>query len=178
MNMPAEQISGKDATTLRNAGLPYLTFVISLAAASAITALLFFLSPEYVSCEAELVSHADGGGIVAVKLSGADGSTSSGKALIDSESDRVQRISMRLRKPRGNDATAEIRLGASTGSLTGGRRASGKPPDPGDRQAAGIARLQSSLSAVSRRAAPSACRPTRNQEGSSTPASPSPSSSS
>ena len=118
MNMPAEQISGKDATTLRNAGLPYLTFVISLAAASAITALLFFLSPEYVSCEAELVSHADGGGIVAVKLSGADGSTSSGKALIDSESDRVQRISMRLRKPRGNDATAEIRLGASTGSLT------------------------------------------------------------
>lgn len=44
MNMPAEQISGKDATTLRNAGLPYLTFVISLAAASAITALLFFLS--------------------------------------------------------------------------------------------------------------------------------------
>ena len=127
--MPAEQISGKDATTLRNAGLPYLTFVISLAAASAITALLFFLSPEYVSCEAELVSHADGGGIVAVKLSGADGSTSSGKALIDSESDRVQRISMRLRKPRGNDATAEIRLGASTGSLTvrkltiGGREA-------------------------------------------------------
>ena len=73
--MPAEQISGKDATTLRNAGLPYLTFVISLAAASAITALLFFLSPEYVSCEAELVSHADGGGIVAVKLSGADGRT-------------------------------------------------------------------------------------------------------
>ena len=96
----------------------FLRFLVSFVSAAAVTALLSLQTPGYVSCEALLESHADGSGVVTLTLSDTDGNSYSGQALIDPESEKTQRISVRLRKPEGNDGTAEISLKAGTGSLT------------------------------------------------------------
>ena len=102
-----------------------ILFPASILSAALLTALLCLLAPEYISCEALLESHADGSGVVTLTLSDSDGSSYQGRALIDPESGRTQRISLRLRRPSGNNAAAELSLEAGTGALTVKRLAIG-----------------------------------------------------